>query len=320
MRPIWAPGVRDTARFLLASVLSLTGCTRLGGGRALGYAFPGQTTYHALQVGGRSRTFLLHLPPAAAHDRVPLVLVFHGHHSNGAIARSTSGLDTIADRYGMAVAYPEGTGRLPGVGLAWNAVTCCGYAVTHAVDDVGFAIALVDTLVQRGWIARPQVFAAGFSAGGMLALRLACARAERLMAVANVAGAMPDTVCQPARPVSVLLIRGTDDDDLRFDHGKHAAQPNARSFSTSYDGAFAFWTEINGCRETPWTTEGAGVHARLARRCQAGTSVELLTIAEHPHAWPGGERSWLLGATPSARVHGSALMMAFFARHLDAPR
>ena len=303
---------------VVVASLAITACAQLLGARALAHASPGRTSYHQLRVGDRTRSYILHLPPAAARGRVPLVLVLHGHHSNAAVMRASAGLDTLADRYAMAVAYPEGSGWFPFAGLAWNAVSCCGYAVDHAVDDVGFALALTDTLANRGWVDPSQLFIAGFSAGGMLAFRIACEHADRVVAIANVAGAMPDTACTPSRPVSVLLVRGEADKSLRDYHDTHTNRDTFHSFATSYENAFHFWAEVNRCERDPRMTRGGGVLAYLLRTCHHGTAVELLTIADHPHAWPGGAASWLFAPTPSARVHGSALILAFFARHRRA--
>lgn len=312
-----ARAFRRSTLLALASV-ALSGCAPLLGARALETASPGHTTYHEIRVGTRWRGFLLHLPPVAASRRVPLVLMFHGHHSNAAIARASTNMDSLADRYGMAVAYLEGTGVVPHVGLAWNAVTCCGYAVDHQVDDIAFAVALADTIEQRGYVQHAPVFAAGFSAGGMMALRLACEQADRIAAVADVAGAMPDTTCAPAKPVSVLFIRGGADDDLRIDHAMHAARAAPRPFSTSFENAVGFWSTMNGCSTVPQESHDNDVGAVVRRHCAGDTSVELLTIKDHPHAWPGGHPSWFFGAIPSDRLHASAFILAFFARHARA--
>ena len=80
-----------------------------------------------------------------------------------------------------------------------DARTCCGYAAKHGVDDVAFLDSLVERLAAAKRIDRTRVTAAGFSAGGMLALRLACERPATFSRVVDVAGAMPDTVCARAR-------------------------------------------------------------------------------------------------------------------------
>src|SRR5689334_2907839 len=150
---------RHAQRLALLLPLLLGGCTWLLGARPLRDAVPGTTTWQRMELGGRTRRFVLHVPPAAARGPVPLVLAFHGYRGNGAVLRESSGMDDAADRRGVAVAYLDGTGPLGVVGLAWNAGTCCGRAQSDDVDDVAFSAAVVDRLASRGLVDRTRVWA-----------------------------------------------------------------------------------------------------------------------------------------------------------------
>src|SRR5262245_35584191 len=100
-----------------------------------------------LQVGGRERSYAVHVPPGATDSRpMPLVIVLHGGAGNGAGAATQTGFSREADRSGFVVAYPDGTDRprpflnalgKPGL-LTWNAGGCCGYAMENRIDDVAF--------------------------------------------------------------------------------------------------------------------------------------------------------------------------------------
>jgi len=53
----------------LGLTLALAGCATLFGARGLGAARPGESTFHTLHVGGRERSFVLHLPPDTSARR-----------------------------------------------------------------------------------------------------------------------------------------------------------------------------------------------------------------------------------------------------------
>ena len=296
-------------------MLSAAACTTLMTPKPLNTAKPGATTFHAVTVGRDQRTFLLHLPPEAATRRVPLVIVLHGHTGNAEVARNSSQMNASADSLGMAVAYADGSGRVRGIGLSWNAGSCCGWAKAHGIDDLAFLDSIRVTLARSGHIDSTAIFVAGFSAGGMLALRVACERPGTVRGVADLAGAMPNYPCRPAAPVAVLLIRGDDDDDLREDHATHVAE-GAPPYATSLDSASAFWERTNSCsgREERVVPLGpsASVRVRVATGCTAHARVEIVSIPDHPHAWPGGRSTWWFGQKPSPAVNGSALVLRFF--------
>lgn len=258
---------------------------------------------------------LLHLPPAAARGPVPLVLAFHGHLANGAILRRSSRLDAAADSAGVAIAYPDGTGRLGWAALSWHADRdCCDPARADRIDDVAFTRGLIATLGTLPTIDTTRVAAVGFSAGGMLALRLACERLPVVRAAVDVAGTMPHEACAPGRPTSVLLFQGGADDELR---GELRALRLARAprRTHSLENALRYWAAQGGCAPGPplRDSSAAEVHER-ADGCPPGVAVELHTVAHNPHAWPGGRRPWHFSPRPAPQVDAAHVALDFLER------
>jgi polyhydroxybutyrate depolymerase len=147
------------------------------------------TTSASIDIDGRTRTYLLHTPPGYdRHRRTALVLVLHGATQSPDGAERMSGMSALADREKFLVAYPGGTGRLSRV-PTWNAGNCCGYALTHKVDDVAFIRALIDKLEHDYPVDPKRVYIAGISNGAMMSYRLACELSDKIAAITPVEGA-----------------------------------------------------------------------------------------------------------------------------------
>ena len=103
-----------------------------------------------LSYRGIDRSYVVRLPgvPSSPDRRVPLVLVLHGGGGDAANAEAMTGFTDKARQEGFIVVYPEGTGRFERKLLTWNAGHCCGHAMQHQVDDVGFIRALIDRLLE----------------------------------------------------------------------------------------------------------------------------------------------------------------------------
>jgi polyhydroxybutyrate depolymerase len=296
------------------SLLPVSGCLMLAGARAVESPASGATALHRLRVHGVERSFVLTLPESVSpRVPVPLVLAFHGFRGNAGLLQYASELDQEATRRGWAVAYPNGTGRLRLANLSWNAATCCGGAESDRVDDVGFVHALIDTLARAGVIDPRYVVATGFSAGGMLAIRLACEQQPVIAAVADVAGAMPDTNCTARHPMPMLLLRGDRDRELDADHDAHRSRNN-HHFATSFAGAQQFWSRHNGCAgglardstETMITVTSLG--------CPETAPVRQLILRGFAHEWPGGRTLNRLWPHDRSGVRASTLVLDFFAQ------
>ena len=157
------------------------------------------------------RAYVLHVPPQAQEDRQavagrPVMVVLHALLTGPADAATSTGFDALADRDGVLVAYPSGVKR------SFNAGLCCGEAVVQEVDDVAFLEEVVADLRARG---AGRISVVGFSNGGMMAYRFACARPELVDTVGVLSGTLEVPRCEG--PIRALHLHGTRDTAVPYE-------------------------------------------------------------------------------------------------------
>lgn len=296
---------------VLALGILLSACGRATPRAALKPGDDEQSLIHA----GRTRTYTVHLPPnIATASSLPLVIVLHGGGGNANNAARMSGFSALADQENFIVVYPDGTGRLGDVLLTWNSGNCCGYALDQKIDDVGFIRALIEKVQREYPIDARRIYATGMSNGGMMSYRLACELADKLAAIAPVAGAL-NVDCKPTQPISVIAFHGIDDQHVLFEGGapKVKADPHPRE-DQSVAYAMNFWAQHNQCDATPKRDERGNIVHATYTNCANGVAVELYAIKGEGHTWPGGQ-SWLGGETPTREISATNVMWAFFKQH-----
>jgi len=222
----------------------------------------------------------------------------------------------IADQEGFVVAYPDGYGR------HWTDTR--GTAPT-GVDDVAFVSAIIEKLTNTYAIDARKVYAAGISNGGFFSQRFAIEFPEKLRAIATVAATMQASIAETrtlSKPVSVMLIHGTNDPLVPFDGGRVRAGAR-REILSAHDSAVK-WAELNGCNSTPTvsqlqnrTEDHTRVRVESFLHGHGDAEVILYVIEGGGHTWPGGwqylpER--IIGKT-SRNIDASEEIIAFFKRH-----
>jgi len=258
----------------------------------------------SLGIGGRTRRYFLHAPPAYDGKKpLPLVLVLHGGGQSPESAERMSGMSAKADKEGFLAAYPSGTGRMP----TWNSGNCCGYAMQNNVDDVTFLRALIDQLEHDYSVDPRRIFVTGISNGGMMSYRVGCELADKIAAIAPVEGAQ-NIDCRPSGPVSVIVFHGSADRLVPFNGGSTPFQIGPKRSDNSVANAVAFWVKNDGCSPNPKHEENSAAHTDIYSGCKNGTGVALYAIQGGRHLWPGSRIS-------GNSVPATDLMWSFFVQH-----
>jgi polyhydroxybutyrate depolymerase len=302
---------------------------------------PGDYVF-TLVSGGIARDYRLHVPPGAASGGPrPLVLNLAGATQNGQLQELYSQMDANADRHDYLVAYPDGT-RIAKVltpdpvakdaQYGFDAGACCGLPVTDKVDDVDFLLRVVDDVAGRTPVDPRRVYVTGMSNGGMMAYTMAAEAADRIAAVASVAGQVELSSIHPARPVPTLEFHSVDDPIAGWQGAKDASGHLQFSVLSGIDR----WVAADGCATTPHDgptlRQAAGVGGSPTAEtatlvtwsgCRAGSEVELWRFTGSGHVWPGsvlntGPRSgWVLDGVGQGTtlVDADEAMWQFFARH-----
>jgi polyhydroxybutyrate depolymerase len=211
-------------------------------------------------LGGERRSYLLDAPAGSAERPLAVVFTFHGFRSSAWRHRWWTGWGRLARQEGFIAVSPEGH-----EGVALIGKTGRGWDLRPSeTRDLDFVRALLDRLEEERCVDRRRVFATGMSNGGFFANLLGCVFADRLAAIAPVAGAMPLLGCTPVRTPPVLLIYGTGDRVVRADMVR---------------GARAWWSEVAACEDSE---ERDG--CTYFQRCAADV---VYCEGTHAHRWPG---------------------------------
>src|SRR5689334_14014408 len=155
------------------------------------------TNHVTITSSGQKQSFDVVLP--AAFDpakRVPLVIGLHPSGGSGTAFDHDTGLGAAATSKGFAAMFPDGGIRQAGAGGGeghyWNIpgvpLIGGGEVPKDARDDVRFVADAIDHLVKNNCVDKRRVYVTGFSGGARMSSMLACRLADRIAAVAPVAG------------------------------------------------------------------------------------------------------------------------------------
>lgn len=161
-----------------------------------------------ITVADEPRSYVVDAPTSDHTAPLPLILAFHGFRGNADGLRRGTGMIGLAARAAAVVVHPdghEGVHLLGTVGRGWD-------LRADETRDLDFVRTLLDALERERCIDRRRIYATGMSNGGFFANLVGCRLADRVAAVAPVAGAMPLPGCTPPHPIAVLLTFGRADD------------------------------------------------------------------------------------------------------------
>jgi polyhydroxybutyrate depolymerase len=287
----------------------------------------GQTSFD-FSAAGENGSYLVEMPSDAAPRRpLPLIIDLHGYSETAGIQASFSGLGSFGSSHGFITVTPQVNEPVQ------------HWVVTPGSADQTFLGDLITHLTRTVCVDRHRVFVAGYSNGAFMASALACTHADKIAAVATVAGIQAPPGCHPARSVPVIAFHGTADPFVPYEGGvgpaaetlpapngvgtlgSHLDSKEARGISASIlpiPVEEARWAARNGCSKSPKTSSVASSVTLIAYRCPGNATVELYRENGDGHIWAGSDAmvaiESIVGKTTFA-ISADQLMWKFFVSH-----
>ncbi len=251
----------------------------------------GNTTY-ALKAAGATYEVVVFVPssfdPAAL---TPVVLNWHGLGSNGSEQIALTAYNALAEAEGFIVAYPTG---IPFPGTTNNSWELPGFEDPDR-DDLAFAGALIDDLVERFCADSNRIYSTGMSNGGFFTGLLVCELGDRVAAAASIAGlSFPDD-CVPDRAVPYIAFHGTADEVVLFDASDSDNDDGTALVAMVIPDEFAEFAEAMGCSsDQTETLIGTDVIRYDYSGCDNDVPLSFYEVTDGGHTWPGSPLGALL--------------------------
>jgi len=242
--------------------------------------------------------------PATRPSRLPtaLVLLFHGFANNGAGIAKLTRLPRRGLKRGLMVVAPDGPGQ------TWQ--------FTGNGTDATYVDGLLTSLTKAHCVDLRRIYVAGFSAGAAFSIAYACARPERIAALATVAVEF-QLGCK--RPTAILDFHGTDDPLIPYRNGAVGLSlPGVHVRGTMLN--MGDWARLGRCATVP-TEVAIASDTRFTTwpHCADGAEVSLYSIEHGGHVWPRANRTATLSSTATATattgLDATGRMLDFFHRH-----
>ncbi len=196
-------------------------------------------------------------------------------------------------------------------------------------DEVQFFRDAIRAIGQSACLDAHRIYVTGFSGGARMASLLACELADRIAAIAPVAGlragvpragdfTTPETsTCTPQRAMPIITFHGVHDPTNRYDGD------GGPRWGYSVPVALDRWANLDGCRTTA-SQQKLSAHVTRVSYPGCRNSAELILYRtdaslEHGggHVWPHPTGSQSSDSEVEAvdQLDASALIWEFFARH-----
>lgn len=258
----------------------------------------------AIHSGGLSRTLIVHLAPSYGHQPQALVINYHGYNNTALRTAQRTNMGAVADKAGFILVFPQGVDNPP----SWNA-GIGAFGPTGDADDVQFTRDLINYFERNYCVDAHRIYVTGYSLGGGMAYRIACALNEQIAAFATVAGAfyrIPGG-CNLSRPVPMLEIHGQADQFAPYNGNSSMGMSAVQAYLNS-------WLARDKCTPANQVIfQKADVTGLEWSHCANGAVIEHYRISDGGHTWPGSNPTMGIGYN-SHVIDASAVIWNFFSQ------
>lgn len=233
------------------------------------------------------REYVLYVPTSYdSNTASPLVINLHGFGDCATDFAESLGsfynFDDLANEENIIVAYPQGAYRPEKEDTYWEPGDNGSENIYE--NDVYFLRQLVEDISSDYNLDMSNVFAIGYSNGGMMAYSLACNASELFSGIGVMSGALLDDACSLENAVPIITFHGIADGVLPYDGNQWY-----RSVAEVVD----FWLDLNNIPvssiETTSFNDGDAVRDAYSGGSDA-SCLQLYTIHEEfdkpgDHVW-----------------------------------
>lgn len=234
-----------------------------------------------------TREYILHIPLNYNSEiAAPLVINLHGFGDCATDFAETIGgsynFDDLADEENIIVAYPQGAYRPEKEDTYWEPGDNGSEDIYE--NDVHFIKQLVLDISSEYNLDMSNIFAIGYSNGGMMAYSLACNASELFSGIGIMSGALLDDACSLENAVPIITFHGIADGVLPY---------NGNQWYQSVAEVVDFWLDLNNIPassiETTSFNDGNAVRDAYSGGSDA-SCLQLYTI--HEEYDKPGEHVW----------------------------
>jgi polyhydroxybutyrate depolymerase len=230
---------------------------------------------------GLARSYLLVRPTVVpAGRKLPLLVVLHGVNATPEIELARDGFLPLAQQGAAILVYPAGYDE------AWNAGACCRAPGAPVVDDVGFIEAVMHAVLSDQPVDSKEVYLVGYSNGGKMVYRVACADSGLFDGYAAVE-AVAVTSC-PDDPVGTFMeVVSTGDPEIAYSVSDPPTTVNGYQELPAQAQIDLIGT-LNECAASTASSTTGSLTISTFTGCAEKSKVTLATYAGGNHAWPQG--------------------------------
>jgi len=236
------------------------------------------------QVNTTERTYSV-FEASSKEEGKKVVIFFHGSNGSGKSFSHQINFNKLAERENLLIVYPDSK-----VGN-WAEGCGCNIADRLQIGDVEFVKVLIEELVQNYSIDTNNIFAIGYSQGGLFVNRLGCEMAEYFRGLIIVSASMSVPLsnhCKPNGLIPISIIQGTEDNVLNY----NGSNNGSLSLLSAKEAAY-FWAVQNKITKEPIishylndSNSGTEIIKYPGDQSNQFTDVRLVSLIGFGHGWP----------------------------------
>jgi len=200
---------------IMAVTLLLMGCNGTDKGSQLTSTEPSNLT----KINLNNRSYYIAMPSNNfdVKKSYKLLLAFHGSGQGAKNMQSMAAFESASENY--IVVYPQSKVE------EWNEGCDCNKPHRLGIDDLGFVKSVVTDVKAKYNIIDEELFAVGFSQGGLFTQNLMCNSELKFTAIVSVASPMSEQLsqrCEIKNDTNYMMVHGKNDQTLPFEGRAHS--------------------------------------------------------------------------------------------------